>query len=147
MTENRKFDLREIFLAMHHIVKYRGNFLHDTPVKSFEASKIDVALILESINAAFNNKADEDCEKLELNLKNAHAIEEVIKGEDQDKTTYKKDKVKKIALLLPTSTDKNAKNAAKQIANAIMGYKTQFETILAKEIDKSDKARWELGKF
>lgn len=69
MTENRKFDLREIFLAMHHIVKYRGNFLHDTPVKSFEASKIDVAPILESINAAFNNKADEDCEKLELNLK------------------------------------------------------------------------------
>lgn len=143
MTENRKFDLREIFLAMHHIVKYRGNFLQDTPVKSFEASKIDVAPILESINAAFNNKADEDCKKLELNLKNAHAIEEVIKGEDQDKTTYKKDKVKKIALLLPTSTDKNAKNAAKQIANAIMGYKTQFETILAKEIDKSDKARWE----
>lgn len=143
MTENRKFDLREIFLAMHHIVKYRGNFLQDTPVKSFEASKIDVAPILETINDAFNNKTDEGSEKLELSLKNARAIEEVIKGEDQDKTTYKKDKVKKIALLLPTSTDKNAKNAAKQIANAIMGYKTQFETILAKEIDKSDKARWE----
>lgn len=143
MTENRKFDLREVFLAMHHIVKYRGNFLQDTPVKSFEASKIDVAPILESINEAFNNKADEDCEKLELNLKNAYAVEEVIKGKDPDKTTYKKDKVKKIALLLPASTDKNAKNVSKQIANAIMGYKTQFETILAKEIDKSDKVRWE----
>ena len=147
MTENRKFDLREIFLAMHHIVKYRGNFLQDTPVKNFEASKIDVVSVLNSINEAFNNKADEACEKLELNLKNAHVVEEVIKGKDPDKTTYKKDKVKKIALLLPTSTDKNAKNAAKQIANAIMGYKTQFETILAKEIDKSDKARLELGKF
>lgn len=143
MTENRKFDLREIFLAMHHIVKYRGNFLQDTPVKSFEASKIDVASVLNSINEAFNNKADEDCEKLELNLKNAHAVEEVIRGKDPDKTTYKKDKVKKIALLLPTSTDKSAKKVAKQIANAIMGYKTQFETILAKEIDKSNKARWE----
>ena len=143
MTENRKFDLREIFLAMHHIVKYRGNFLQDTPVKNFEASKIDVVSVLNSINEAFNNKADEDCEKLELNLKNAHAVEEVIKGKDPDKTTYKKDKVKKIALLLPASTDKNAKNVSKQIANAIMGYKTQFETILAKEIDKSDKVRWE----
>ena len=143
MTENRKFDLREVFLAMHHIVKYRGNFLQDTPVKNFEASKIDVVSVLNSINEAFNNKAGEDCEKLELNLKNAHAVEEVIKGKDPDKTTYKKDKVKKIALLLPASTDKNAKNVSKQIANAIMGYKTQFETILAKEIDKSDKVRWE----
>lgn len=32
---------------------------------------------------------------------------------------------------------------AKQIANAIMGYKTQFETILGKEIDKNDKSAWE----
>lgn len=52
MTENRKFDLREIFLAMHHIVKYRGNFLQDTPVKNFEASKIDVVSVLNSINEA-----------------------------------------------------------------------------------------------
>lgn len=25
MTQHRQFDLREIYLAMHHIVKYRGN--------------------------------------------------------------------------------------------------------------------------
>lgn len=26
MTSDRKFDIREIYLAIHHIVKYRGNF-------------------------------------------------------------------------------------------------------------------------
>lgn len=27
MTEKRQFDVREIYLAMHHIIKYRGHFL------------------------------------------------------------------------------------------------------------------------
>ena len=36
MKEQRKFDLREVYLAIHHIVKYRGNFLNDTPVELFQ---------------------------------------------------------------------------------------------------------------
>lgn len=36
MTEDRQFDIREVYLAIHHIVKYRGNFLQDTPVENFK---------------------------------------------------------------------------------------------------------------
>ncbi|WP_223902600.1 type II CRISPR RNA-guided endonuclease Cas9 [Lactobacillus laiwuensis] len=143
MTQDRQFDLREIFLAIHHIVKYRGNFLQDTPVKDFEASKIEVGPILSKINDAFAEKIVEDQDPIELNVANAAEIEAVIRGKDAEKTVYKMDKVKKIAKLLTDSTAKEEKNVAKQIANAIMGYKTQFETILGKEIDKSDKAQWE----
>ena len=143
MTQDRQFDLREIFLAIHHIVKYRGNFLQDTPVKDFEASKIEVGPILSKINGAFAEKIVEDQDPIELNVANAAEIEAVIRGKDAEKTVYKMDKVKKIAKLLTDSTAKEEKNVAKQIANAVMGYKTQFETILGKEIDKSDKAQWE----
>lgn len=143
MTQDRQFDLREIFLAIHHIVKYRGNFLQDTPVKDFEASKIEVGPILSKINGAFAEKIIEDQDPIELNVANAADIEDVIRGKDAEKTVYKMDKVKKIAKLLTDSTAKEEKNVAKQIANAIMGYKTQFESILGKEIDKSDKAQWE----
>ena len=143
MTQDRQFDLREIFLAIHHIVKYRGNFLQDTPVKDFEASKIEVGPILTNINNAFAEKIVEEQDPIELNVANAAEIEAVIRGKDAEKTVYKMDKVKKIAKLLTDSTAKEEKNVAKQIANAVMGYKTQFETILGKEIDKSDKAQWE----
>ena len=143
MREDRQFDLREIFLAIHHIVKYRGNFLQDTPVKDFEASKIEVGPILSKINNAFAEKIVEDQSPIELNVANSADIEAVIRGKDKDKTVYKMDKVKKIAKLLTDSTAREEKNVAKQIANAIMGYKTQFETVLGKEIDKSDKAQWE----
>ena len=143
MTQDRQFDLREIFLAIHHIVKYRGNFLQDTAVKDFEASKIEVGPILTNINNAFADKIIEDQGPIELNVANSADIEAVIRGKDKDKTVYKMDKVKKIAKLLTDSTAREEKNVAKQIANAIMGYKTQLETILGKEIDKSDKAQWE----
>ena len=143
MTQDRQFDLREIFLAIHHIVKYRGNFLHDTPVNSFVASKIDVASFLTNVNQAYADKYGEEQNFIELNENNAAEIEAVIRGKDKDKTTKQLDKAKKIAKLLQSSTNKYEKNVTRQIANAIIGYKTQFETILGKDIDKNDKADWE----
>lgn len=143
MTEDKKFDLREIFLAMHHIVKYRGNFLQDTSVNDFNASKIEVEPVLENINNAFADLAEDQETGLKFETANAAKIEAVIKGKDVDRTIYKVDKVKKIAKLLTTSTSKLDKNVAKQIANAIMGYKAQFETILGKDTDANDKSAWE----
>lgn len=143
MTEDKKFDLREIFIAMHHIVKYRGNFLQDTSVNNFNASKIDLSSALENLNNCFSDLAEVQDDQMKFQTANAAEIEAVIKGEDAEKTIYKADKVKKITKLLTDSTSKVDINEAKQIANAIMGYKTQFETILGKDVDKSDKAAWE----
>ncbi len=143
MTEERKFDLRAIFIAMHHIVKYRGNFLQDTAVSDFNASKIAVEPFLNTLNDNFGLLADNENVAVCFAVENAAKIEAVIKGQDVDHTIYKLDKVKKIAKLLTTSTSKGDQTVAKQIANAIMGYKTQFETILDKDIDKNDKGAWE----
>lgn len=144
MKEDRKFDLREVFLAIHHIVKYRGNFLQDTPVQDFNASKIDVKKALENLNNYFSQVSDEI--KVEFNEKNADKIADVIR----DKTIFKLDKSKQISsLLIIPSTDKDKEKAklnkaiAKQIANAILGYKTKFETILMVDINKEEKNSWE----
>ena len=43
MTTEEKADLREIYLALHNIVKHRGNFLHqDNSSLSAAAASIDV---------------------------------------------------------------------------------------------------------
>ncbi|WEV71130.1 type II CRISPR RNA-guided endonuclease Cas9 [Lactobacillus sp. ESL0785] len=139
MTEDKKFDLRLVYLTIHHIVKYRGNFLQDTSVKSFDASKIAVGPMLEVLNACYKELALDDQEVIQFKNKSSQEIEKIIRS----KTSYKADKVKKISQLMPNSTDKLTKSVAKQIANAIMGYKAQFETILLKEIDKNDKKAWE----
>ena len=54
LIENKqKEDIRLIYLAMHHIIKYRGNFLYNT--KSFNANNLNLKeKIEESFNIYFN---------------------------------------------------------------------------------------------
>lgn len=141
MTEDEKFDLREVYLAIHHIIKYRGNFLYNTSVKDFKASKIDVKSSIEKLNELYENLGLDL--NVEFNISNTAEIEKVIK----DKQIFKRDKVKKIAELFAIKTDnkeqsKRIKDISKQVANAVLGYKTRFDTIALKEISKDELSDW-----
>lgn len=55
MTDNRQHDLREVYLAIHHIVKYRGHFLNSGEISansSFDAQKF-LALLREFDNTFY----------------------------------------------------------------------------------------------
>lgn len=141
MTEEEKFDLREVYLAIHHIIKYRGNFLYNTSVKDFKASKIDVKSSIEKLNELYENLGLDL--NVEFNISNTAEIEKVLK----DKQIFKRDKVKKIAELFAIKTDnkeqsKRIKDISKQVANAVLGYKTRFDTIALKEISKDELSDW-----
>lgn len=47
MLENRKFDIREIYLALHHIVKYRGHFLEEINIDDLSRNTEELTDILE----------------------------------------------------------------------------------------------------
>ena len=49
MTNNNKFDIRLVYLAIHHIIKYRGNFNYNA--KNLNIDDIDVA---NALNEVFN---------------------------------------------------------------------------------------------
>ena len=49
MTNNEKFDIRLVYLAIHHIIKYRGNFNYNA--RNLNINDIDVA---NSLNEIFN---------------------------------------------------------------------------------------------
>lgn len=141
MTEDEKFDLREVYLAIHHIIKYRGNFLYNTSVKDFKASKIDVKSSIEKLNELYENLGLDL--NVEFNISNTAEIEKVLK----DKQIFKRDKVKKIAELFAIKTDnkeqsKRIKDISKQVTNAVLGYKTRFDTIALKEISKDELSDW-----
>lgn len=142
MFEDKKFDLREVYLAIHHIVKYRGNFLQDTPLQNFDASKIQILTTISNLNQALQSITGEEVDLLEE--KNAEEIETVIR----DKTEFKLNKQKKIAkLLVPADLSKENKKSAiaiaKQVANAMMGYKTKFEILTFVDVEKDETANWE----
>lgn len=125
MTEHRKFDLREIYLAFHHMVKYRGNFLYDTSVDSFEAKNLDIKGKFDEINDLLSSYTD-----FYVDNSNAALVESIL----LERNTTRKDKSKKIAKLLHVEDkekvkNKKAKDLATQISNAVLGLKCNFHLI------------------
>lgn len=52
----QKFDIRLIYLAMHHIIKYRGHFLNQANVQDFKGGKIDLEKSFKALNDIFENQ-------------------------------------------------------------------------------------------
>ena len=140
MNENRKFDLREIYIAIHHIVKYRGNFLKSAPVNSFNTSKIDLKADIDAINHLLNEK------KVVINNENIDEVEKVL----LDFELRKLDKQRRLKeLLLEKISDKVLLKVNKQVTNelvkAITGSPFQLNALLQKEIDNSKEWKFSLS--
>ncbi|KRN04470.1 type II CRISPR RNA-guided endonuclease Cas9 [Holzapfeliella floricola] len=119
MKSTEKADIRLIYLAVHHIVKYRGNFLDASPVDSFEASNLKVDEILTQINLLLDNLTDD----LRLNTQYVTDIEQTLLSN----TESNKDKEKVIQkLLLHKEAIKIDKDRTAQIAKLVLGYKADI---------------------
>ena len=51
MHESSSFDIRLVYIALHHIFKYRGHFLSDADAKAFKASSLaDFSTNIQKVN-------------------------------------------------------------------------------------------------
>lgn len=114
-----KVDIRLVYLAIHHIIKYRGNFLREGEKINFTCTDIDRQIadfFDEYDNVMSEQKEVFDIESDSLNKSNvAKEIENIL----QDDRLKKKDKVVKITALY---VDKTAKSIATEFAKAMVGY-------------------------
>lgn len=115
-----KVDFRLVYLAIHHIIKYRGNFLHEgnfsndnnsineslIELMDFLKGKYDISLI--------NDNEDIISILLNKNIKRQNKKQELIKMFD---------------------FDKEDKKVITNIVNAIFGYKFELSTIFDIEYD------------
>ncbi|MGN1283393.1 MAG: type II CRISPR RNA-guided endonuclease Cas9 [Limosilactobacillus sp.] len=140
MKENKRFDLREIFLAIHHIVKYRGNFLNNAPASTFSTKKINFRESFEVINDAYAQLDPINGLELDINL-----VDEVSKILLDNKLSNL-DKQKGLAKILAVKTGEKEQRKAnndivKQISKAVLGYKFDLAAIL--KINSEDK-KWHI---
>lgn len=73
--EDRQFDIRLIYLALHHILKYRGHFIFEgqsfEDIKSFDSIFAELqAWILENFELDINSNTKEKLEEIILSNKN-----------------------------------------------------------------------------
>lgn len=127
INQTEQADIREVYLALRHIVKYRGNFLDSTPVSSFEASNLKLEELFPVINDMYENLDV----NFYLNESNISDIESILL-DNHLRNADKKDKLKDILYVLDNDTEdkslqkdinKFRKDIAKEIISVILGYK------------------------
>lgn len=116
-NSKEKMDIRLIYLAMHHMLKYRGNFLYEGQNFNNDTNLIEENLI-ELINL-FNQITDSELD----NESYAKSLLEVLK----DNKIRRADKKDKIINILGTTSD--IKKVSTNITNAILGYSVDFSKI------------------
>lgn len=135
-----KVDIRLVYLALHHIIKYRGNFLYDGDFNSSEE-------ISEEIKSVIDYLASYDV-ILTVSYKE---LENIILDKNLSKSE-KKDNIK-----LSFKLDKENKAILENCINAILGYTFDITKIFeelqidkskitfSKEIEDIDKIEEQLG--
>lgn len=118
----KKLDIRLVYLAIHHIIKYRGNFLYEGDLKSSNDKILDsvnilVSFIQENLDINFNSKAENICRILM----------------NKEKTKVEK----KDELLKLFDYDKSEKSIISNIISAILGYKFDVNKIFESNLDNS----------
>ena len=112
MQSKEKEDPRLIYLAIHHIVKYRGNFLYENGIESSDDSLDEI--LKEYLNLYLDDLGEG--ENVDLELSTIPEIVKILK----DKTIKKKDKEKWVDNIIE---GKQEKLIYKNLFKAILGYK------------------------
>lgn len=143
MNTSEKADLRLVYLAIHHIIKYRGNFLYEGDFSD------DTSEVTEKINEII--KFLEDNYQITLNSDKNEIVKILLQ-----KNLSKADKKDKIIFLF--DFEKSEKPIISNTVASFLGYKVNlnkiFGTDMSKdsvsfntEIDDEESIREELGEY
>lgn len=124
LTEERTFDVRLVYLALHHIIKHRGHFLFPGSVENAVA-----------FETAFDTL--QQCMEEELDLKITCQSEQQMADCLRDKKKSKRDKQKEVAGLLYCDCDSpESKKQLKAVTGLLCGMKTKISDVFADEMLK-----------
>lgn len=126
-------DIRLVYLALHHLIKYRGHFLYEG--QNFQEINNDI----NELFVRLYEQLAENCQyKCEIHNNQIQEIVEILKDTKQTKSE-KKEVLKPVITKTMRETEKKA---AQEIVNAILGKKINFNILFGVDtiIDNEDKA-------
>ncbi|WP_395318699.1 type II CRISPR RNA-guided endonuclease Cas9 [Fructilactobacillus frigidiflavus] len=135
---DKQFDIRLIYLAMHHIIKYRGHFLNQANVQDFKGGKIDLEKSFKALNDVFEAQGRD----LRLVTKDVNQYVKVLSDNAKTKSDRQKELAKVLYMSIDKDLDKTNKKVTTEILKAILGNKAQFNVIFG--IDAENPKEWKL---
>ena len=137
MEIDEKKDIRLIYLAMHHMIKYRGNFNYN--IDNFDINNLDIIGKLIEVMESF------------LNLETDIIVYQEVPSREELNTfsnilseKSKKDRQKLYEKYLYNYFNKKA---SKELANSLVGYKFNLATLFGIELDKEIKIEFDSSTF
>lgn len=138
MTQKRKFDIREIYLAIHHIVKYRGHFLEEGSADAFQVGNLDLNDKFKNLNELFQ-RFDPD-QPFQLRLDNLEAVKEILINKDMSAADRQRQLTPKIYIHTEDKNiEKQFKAIATEVLKVVVGNKAKFDVIANVNLDKEKK--------
>lgn len=138
MNSDRQFDIREIYLAIYHIVKYRGNFLRSGKPADFKTGKLDLKEKFEEINADWQTLISEDAPQLPVD--DLTTIKAVLVDGSRSRSDRQRGLVK--LWMANETVEKNWKPVMTELAKAILGLKTKLYLLTGLDLPKEDQKAW-----
>lgn len=122
METEDKVDLRLVYLAIHNIIKYRGNFLYEGDFSNnVDQLNENLDIILNYLNAAYDIKLKREKE----------SVFEILSRKNMSKA-YKKDE-----LINCFEFDKSEKQMVVNVINSFLGYSFDLSKIFDLDIEKN----------
>ncbi|MBW1606363.1 type II CRISPR RNA-guided endonuclease Cas9 [Lactobacillus sp. Sy-1] len=134
MTKHEPFDIRLVYLAIHHIVKYRGNFLMDGTADSFNVKN-------SNWEESFN-RIKEQLLKINSNFTGFSGDFDKVRKiafDHKKSSTDKKNEI--VKELIENKQDKKILN---NLINAILGNKTRFEELFGIDVSDEDRSKFNI---
>ena len=126
---NKKFDIREIYLALAHMIKYRGNFLYESNISSSNGGSEEIITCFKNINnILLNLNENDDIEAsystFDINSKIASAILNAFQSISKKDDLY--DKLISTFSLTGLSKKESKNDLRKSILSIICGKKVRI---------------------
>ncbi|ALB29892.1 type II CRISPR RNA-guided endonuclease Cas9 [Companilactobacillus heilongjiangensis] len=127
MFDDKQFDIRLVYLALHNIIKYRGNFTYDHRKFNVSEMSSNLTKALENFNQELMEFEDAFPDNTDYS-----AISEVLLKSNNVST-----KIDEIISNL--ELDKDTKKYLKEVLKLILGNSANLNTIFHTSLDKDDE--------
>ena len=138
LTSSDKEDIRLVYLAIHHIIKYRGNFNYN--MNDFDINKLD---IIDELRNLLNN-IFETCKDIysvsepNVDLIDFKELETILMNDN------KRDKKRLLEKYFQSIFHKKVST---ELANALVGYTVNVENLFAIELQETKKIDFSASDF
>lgn len=130
MESDQPHDIRLVYLAIHHLLKYRGHFLIDGSLNSAKSFSTVFEQMMRSV---------QDGLKIDITVSHPERVEEILRNRTMARSSKSKLLEKEFVIDLGEDDPKILKTVVKQICTFIAGNKGDLKKVFREDLDELEK--------